>query len=284
MSDAMPPRRRERMFNMPGVVIACCVVLVGIYADYSFASDETKNTIIANFAFVPARVAIALDLARGQLRTSVQTIPQDTFAALIGAGGGRWWTLVTYAFLHGSWAHVGFNCLYLVAFGAPVARRFKSARFLLLLLVAAVAGAIVQFLWSMASFMPVIGASAAVAGAMGAAMRFVFQPARDKVETLDQRRPEAAARQPALSLRETLATRTALFFILFWFAANLVFGLFPALGGVDDGPIAWQAHIGGFLTGLLLFPLFDPKPASDAALPDATPMDGDEIKGRSEPG
>ena len=284
MTDSSPPARREPMFNLPGVVVACCGMLIALYALYAFASDETKDWVIAEFAFVPARAAIALGVAGGALRASMQTIPQDTFAVLIGAGGGRWWTLVSYALLHGSWAHVGFNCLWLVAFGAPVARRFGAPRFLLLLLVAAIAGALVQFLASVASFVPIIGASAAVSGAMGAAVRFVFRPTAGPAEILDRRRLEAAFRQPALSLRQTLANRAALAFIVFWFGTNLLFGLYPSLSGVADGPIAWQAHIGGFLTGLLLFPLLDPK-RSDVEPADVSadlPVDGDGLAGEGE--
>ena len=264
MTDVTEPGLRERaprepIFNLPGVVLACCVVLFAIQGLRGFASVETDDRLIAQFAFVPARMAIALDLARSQLRTAVQNVPQDTFAALIGSGGGHWYTLVTYALLHGGWAHVGFNCVWLVAFGAPVARRFSAARFLLLLILAAVAGALMQFLWNMASFVPVIGASAAVAGVMGAAVRFVFRPSREPIASLDRSQWDEAFRRPALSLRETFKTTTALVFIILWFATNLLFGLIPSLGGIGQGPIAWQAHVGGFLAGLLLFPLLDAK-------------------------
>ena len=183
-------------------------------------------------------------------------MPQETFHALIGSGGPRWWTLLTYALLHGSWAHVGLNCVWLVAFGAPVAKRFGGFRFLALMAVAAFAGAVVQFFADPASFVPVIGASAAVAGAMGAATRFVFRPSREPIGRLANR--DDAFRLPALTLRQVFTTRNALVFIVFWFVTNTLFGLFPALSGVSDAPIAWQAHMGGFLAGFLLFVIFDP--------------------------
>lgn len=262
MSDTtptLPPPRREPVLNLPGVVIACIAVLVALYALYAFASDATQDWAIATFAFVPARLAIALGLAQDQLRDAVQELPQDTFTMLIGSGSARWWTLLTYALMHGSWAHVGFNCLWLAVFGAPVARRFGAPRFLLLLALAAIAGALVQFLAAMASFVPVVGASAAIAGAMGAATRFVFRPSGEASPLFRAEQLDAAFRLPALSLAEMVRTRAALLFIVFWFVTNLLFGLFPNLTGVSDGPIAWPAHIGGFLTGLFAFPLLDPR-------------------------
>ena len=130
-------------------------------------------------------------------------------------------------------------------------------------------GAILQFLWSPASFVPVIGASAAVAGAMGAATRFVFGPDEERMRFFDRTNLDAAFRRPALTLLQTFTTKGALVFVVLWFVTNLVFGLFPALSGISaDGPIAWQAHIGGFLAGLLLFPLFDPPRPAALAGPD----------------
>ncbi len=271
MSDPMPPSRpparREPVFNLPIVVVVCCAVLLAIYALYSFASDATQDWVVTTFAFVPARLAIALGVAQGKVQAALQNLPLEVQTQVLGSGGARWWTLVTYAFLHGSWAHVGFNCLWLAVFGAPVARRFAAPRFLVLLLLAAVVGALVQFLAAMASFVPVVGASAAIAGAMGAAVRFVFRPANEADALFHHSQLDAAFRRRALTLVETFTTKAAVLFIAFWFVTNLVFGLYPSLSGVTDGPIAWPAHLGGFLTGLLVFPLLDPRRPAPAQEP-----------------
>ena len=277
MSDAEVRARREPIFNLPGVIVVCCAVLLALYAVSSGASYQTQNWLVEQFGFVPARVSIALGVAQGALQAAAQKLPQDTLAEVVGTGGGHWWALVTYAFLHGSWAHVGFNCLWLAAFGAPVARRFGAARFLALLLVASVAGALVQYAAGPASFIPVIGASAGIAGAMGAAVRFVFRPSSDALAMTDLREIEARFTRPALPLVDLVRTKAALFFIVVWFGTNLVFGVYPSLSGLTDGPIAWQAHIGGFLTGLLAFPLFDPRqPALEPEVSADLPM-GDEV-------
>ena len=286
MSEPTPSARREPAFNLPGVVLACCVVLLGIQAIRGFISTETDNRIVALFAFVPARLTIALHLMPGQLSDAYNAVvDRDPIAAaqvnfLIGDGQAHWWTLLTYAFLHGSWAHVGFNCVWLVAFGSAVARRLSSVRFLLLMTVSAVAGAIVQYVADVVSFQIVLGASAAVSGAMGAATRFIFRPSDEPARVFHRSALNEAFRQPALSLRRTLTTRAAFFFVVFWFGTNLLFGYLPGLGGIGEGPIAWQAHIGGFLAGLLLFPLFDPRMPSprinaedSAELPAQAPTD-----------
>jgi membrane associated rhomboid family serine protease len=59
---------------------------------------------------------------------------------------------------------------------------------------------------------------------------------------------------------EALRNPRVLIFIAVWFALNLIFGIGSKIVPGSDADIAWQAHVGGFLTGLLLFPLFDPVP------------------------
>jgi membrane associated rhomboid family serine protease len=275
MTDSTPRpdvvRRREPLFNVPGVIVVVCGILLAIHALREIVSIETDNQIVAWFAFLPARITLALHVLPNQVTNAYHaTVDRDPVMAaqidfLIGDGHARWWTFLTYAFLHGSWAHVGFNCVWLVAFGSAVARRFTAGRFLLLLVVAAVAGAIVQFLWDMTSFQIVLGASAAVAGAMGAATRFIFRPTDEPARIFDRTQINEAFRQPALSLRQIATTKPALVFVVLWFLTNLLFGYVPALGGIGSGPIAWQAHIGGFLAGLLLFPLLDTAMPEQAA-------------------
>jgi membrane associated rhomboid family serine protease len=104
--------------------------------------------------------------------------------------------------------------------------------------------------------MPMIGASAAISGMMAAAARFVFGPDR---QALGPRRlPGAEFRQPHLSLAALATNSQAALFVGVWFATNLLFGLLATPLGIVDASIAWEAHVGGFLVGLLLFPLLDP--------------------------
>jgi membrane associated rhomboid family serine protease len=91
---------------------------------------------------------------------------------------------------------------------------------------------------------------------MAAAIRFAFQHG----SFLSFRRgdAEAAARVPALSLMRSLQNSRVLGFLAVWFGLNIITGL-GAIGASAQS-IAWQAHIGGFVAGLLLFSLFDPVP------------------------
>jgi membrane associated rhomboid family serine protease len=97
-----------------------------------------------------------------------------------------------------------------------------------------------------------IGASAAVSGMMAAAARFMFAPASER-HGFDH-----SHLGPRQSLPDLVGNSRAALFIGLWFATNLLFGIAAAPLGIVDASIAWEAHIGGFLVGLLLFPLLDP--------------------------
>ncbi len=92
--------------------------------------------------------------------------------------GPQLWTFVSYAFLHANFSHLFFNLVWLLAFGPPIARRFGALRFLIFCAATAAAGAAAHLVTHLGELAPMIGASAAVSGAMAAAMRFVFQQRR----------------------------------------------------------------------------------------------------------
>ena len=248
---------RQPIFNVPGVVLAAFALLGAIHGLREYIlTDEADAWALVTFAFVPCRFTLGYDgdglaEALGQMR--------QTSAALffLGDGQPQWWTFVTYGFLHADWAHLGMNALWLAAFGAPVARRFGSLRFIAFCLVTMVAGAAVHFALRQYDCMPVIGASAAVSGLTAACLRFVFQP-HGPLGSAWAAPGDEAYRQPALSLPGVLAQPRALTFLLFWFAINFVFGAMSQTLGLSQGPVAWEAHAGGFVAGLLLFALFDP--------------------------
>jgi membrane associated rhomboid family serine protease len=265
--------RREKMFNLPPVILWIVALLVAIGGISQLVTPEAYLDLLQRFAFVPGRFTFAFDPAR--VTAAFNAIPEDAELQaqaahfFLGDGKPQWWTPLTYAFLHGGWLHVGMNCLWFAAFGSPVARRFGTPRFLLFCAVSAVAGAVAHYLTHMTDLQPVAGASATVSGVMAAAVRFVFQPGAPLGESLgfaERAHEEHAYRQPALPLRDILSNRSAISFLSFWFLANFLFGALPTpLAGAGE-TVAWEAHIGGFLIGLLAFRWFDP-PAPSLAVP-----------------
>jgi membrane associated rhomboid family serine protease len=240
--------KREPLFNVPAVVVA----LIGIFAAIHLVrtevlSDFDRDYVDALFAFIPTRYDRSLLIDGG----------------LPGGVGAEVWSFVTYAFIHGSWTHLIVNAIWFLPFGSAVARRFGTMRFLLFFAVTAAAGALTHLLAHGGENVAVIGASAAISGTMAGAMRFVFQ--RGGPLGFLRERDDAAYRVPALALTGLLRDPRVVIFVVVWFGINLLFGLVSLPIGGNDQPVAWEAHIGGFLAGLFLFSLFDPppRPASD---------------------
>jgi len=131
----------------------------------------------------------------------------------------------------------------MLAFGTPLAIRFGALRFVVFSFVLAAAGAGLHLSVYWGEIVPVVGASAAISGHMAAVIRFSMT---------------GPANAPAQPLAQVLSNPRVLVFIAVWFGINFIFGV----GIVDvtgtDAQIAWEAHLGGFLAGLLLFPFFDP--------------------------
>jgi membrane associated rhomboid family serine protease len=235
-------QRREPILNVPPVVVVLLAVLGLVHAAREWVlTDDVDRVLVWSLAFVPARY--------------------DTSALTDGILPGGWgaevWSFFSYALLHADWMHLGFNAIWLLAFASPVARRFGSTRFLLFLAVTIAAGALAYLLAHAGALAPMIGASAGISGMMGAAARFVFEPGG----SLDmwQRDRTNADRVPAAPLLVALRNPRVLTFVGVWFGLNLLFGLGSvSLVTGDNQSVAWEAHVGGFLAGLLLFSLFDP--------------------------
>ena len=150
------------------------------------------------------------------------------------------------------------NLVWLLPFGSAVARRFGSARFLAFFAVTAAAGALTHLLTHDGEMQPMIGSSAAVSGFMAGAIRFAFGPGGPLA--MFRSEDAGAYKVPAPPLTVALRDRRIMVFLVAWFGLNLLVGTgVVPVPGVDES-IAWQAHIGGFIAGMVLFPLFDPVP------------------------
>ncbi len=184
--------------------------------------DGRVNAMLAPFAMVPARVA--------HLHFSA---PVSAIAALA--------TILTATFLHAGFIHIGGNMLYLFIFGPAVEERMGSLRYLLFYLAAAVAAGLALVAMGPDSRVPVIGASGAIAGVLGA--YFVIYP-RGRITTV----------VPLVILWPVVQV-SAYLYLLLWFALQLYAGIASGAQGPLIGGVAWWAHVGGFLFGLAAGPL-----------------------------
>jgi membrane associated rhomboid family serine protease len=254
--EILPEPPHEPILTLPGALTAYVLLLAVIHLRV-LLPPELENWTIEIFGFIPKRYDSNL---------LAITFP--------GGEGAKVWTFVSYSLLHANLSHIGFNVLWLLPFGSALARRFGALRFFAFMAVTAAAGALAHLITHEHAVAPMIGASASVSGAMAAAMRFAF--VRGSFLSFNRGDADAAARVPALSLINSLRNPRVLAFLAIWFGVNIIFGVGSIAIGTDGASVAWQAHIGGFLAGLLLFSLFDPVPraapnAADASSPDIAP-------------
>jgi membrane associated rhomboid family serine protease len=222
--DEQPPApqrpRSEPVFNLPPVVLALIGICLAVHLVSTFLlSQDQFVLLLVNAAFIPIRYSGQFDLD-----VAAFTSP------------------FTYAFLHGSFAHLGINMIWLAAFGSPLANRLGMLRFLGFWVLTSLAAVGLHYFLHMQDQAPLIGASGAISGMMGAAARFGFR--------IDRSLGRAAFRGRPLPVLECLRSRAVVTFLAIWMIVNLATGLIGFAPGIDD-QIAWEAHIGGFLAGFL---------------------------------
>lgn len=183
---------------------------------------ETAQAFVLEFGLIPCRL---MDLC---------AYPEDQPAPLF--------TMFSSMFLHGGFLHVGGNMLYLWIFGKNVEDTFGHARFSLFYLLSGVAAALTQVLASPASEVPMIGASGAVSGVLGA---YLILFPQSRVLTL-----------VTFGFFWRLVSIPALVVLGFWIVLQVLNGL-GAFG--EAGSVAWFAHIGGFFAGMLLLIVMRPR-------------------------
>ena len=250
-----PAPPREPVFTLPGALTAYVLLLAVIHLRVLLPPD-LENWTIDVFGFIPRRYDA--------------TLLNIEFP---GGEGAKFWTFVTYSLLHANLTHIAFNVLWLLPFGSALARRFGAVRFFVFMAVTAAAGALAHLVTHEHAVAPMIGASASVSGTMAAAIRFAF--VRGSFLSFSRGDAEAAAKVPAQPLLRALRDGRVLSFLAIWFGVNIIFGAGSIAIGADGASVAWQAHIGGFLAGLLLFSLFDPVPRAAPDAADASSHDRD---------
>ena len=232
---------RQPFVRVPAVVVGLIVVLIAVHVAFTMAPPLVQDSIIKTYAFYPARYSHAFLVAHN--------VAPETFRA-------RAIPFISYIFLHGSYTHLFLNCVWLLPFGAIVSRRLGSMTFLLFFLVCGAAGAAAHLVTNWGANEATVGASGAIAGVMAMTFRIVALIEAPDLQSY------AAAVSGDIRLHRPLApilSSRILVWTAIWLAINLLVGV-TGLGGVPgSGPqlIAWQAHMGGYLAGLLLAGPFD---------------------------
>lgn len=232
---------REPIFNVPGGVLLTLAIMIAVHVALSLLSPADFEWWVLALAFIPARYS-----------GFASQLPGGDPAAVT--------SFVTHMAVHADLVHLAFNSAWLLAFGSVLCARIGNFRFFAFSLLGGIAGALLFLLFNPGLAAPVIGASGAVSAMMGGVMRFLFNAIDRREGYLLRERPQAI---PSMSLLTTLTDRRVIFFSLVFLGVNLLamigFGKFGATGS-----IAWEAHIGGYLFGLLAFGAFDSATHNDA--------------------
>jgi membrane associated rhomboid family serine protease len=153
-------------------------------------------------------------------------------------------TFFTAMFMHGGWAHIVFNMLFLWIFGDNVEDRLGHARYLLFYLACGIAASVAQTAFALDTLVPNVGASGAIAGVMGAYLLLY---------------PKAIVQVVILPLFFIPFFVPAIVLIGIWFVTQLFSGIAEVGQTTAGSGIAWWAHVGGFVAGALLILLIRPK-------------------------
>lgn len=229
----------QPMFNVPSSVLVLLAIMGLVHGARTLMTPEQDLNFLVHMAFVPARY----------------------IDGLLASGLTGFTSFVTYNFLHGDMTHLVINSVWMLAMGSAVAKRIGNLRFVLFSFICGLFAALAHMLAHFGEVAPVIGASGAISGHMAAAIRFLF--------SVDNNREGARKLQsdlrsiPLKRLSMALRDARVIAILVIWLLTNVISGM--GIIPMDDGSnlIAWEAHIGGFIAGLLLFSLFDPSNNGD---------------------
>ena len=198
-----------------------------------FGTEPALSSSVCQLGLVPADL---LDTAPAG--TSFPLTP-DSVCTLSG-DGGSWHTVITSMFMHGGWMHLIGNMWFLWIFGNNVEDAMGHFRFVLFYLLCGISAAALQTAFDPNSVIPMVGASGAIGGVMGA---YVLMYPRVHVHLF-----------VFLGFYATTFAVPAYFMLGYWFLVQLVSGSVAI--GAQGGGVAFWAHVGGFVAGALLSLVF----------------------------
>lgn len=218
LSDSVPARRA------PVVTWALIALNIGVFLGELFMGPAEAERFFYLFGVVPARFT------------------HPDWAYWVGFPVESWWPLLTSMFLHAGWLHLVGNMWTLWIFGDNVEERMGPVRYLLFYLSCGVAAGLVHWFSNADSTVPMVGASGAIAGVLGAYL-YLFPRARIVVMV-------------PLLFWPLFFELPAVAYLLFWLVTQLLGGAIAGLGPEQVAGVAWWAHVGGFATGVLLHRAF----------------------------
>ncbi len=213
------------------LVLIGCNVLVWIVVQ-GMGAEPALSRSVCRLGLIPG------DLL-GLVRPGTRVALSPELACVLGRGLG-WFTVLSSMFLHGGWFHIIGNMWFLWVFGGNVEDATGHGRFVVFYLLCGIAAAAAQMATNPGSAVPMVGASGAIGGVMGAYL--VLHP-HARVETL-----------LVLGFLIRTVWVPAWLMLGYWFLLQFLGGL-PALGSDEPG-VAFAAHVGGFLAGMALIFVF----------------------------
>jgi membrane associated rhomboid family serine protease len=217
----IPLRDTAKSKSFP-VVNSILIGVCGLLFLYQVSLGDRQPSFLLRYAVIPGAVSSTLFAGHYALHPLV--------------------TLVTAMFLHGGVLHLIGNMLYLFIFGDNVEDRLGHGGYLAFYLLAGIGASLVQVWSGPHSAVPVIGASGAIAGVLGAS--FLLFP-RARILTMIP-----------LFVYFPVVELSAFFFLGFWFLMQFLQAWWSGGADAAEGGVAWWAHAGGFVAGALLLPLF----------------------------
>jgi membrane associated rhomboid family serine protease len=213
----MLPIGDERVAGPPALVTIGLIALnvLAFLVELAQPSEAALQSFIEAWGVVPREYSTVQDLP--------PTIPLPF-----------WSTLLTSMFLHGGWMHLGGNMLYLWIFGDNLEKVMGALRFIIFYLVCGLAASLAHIVFGPGSNVPAVGASGAISGVLGGYL-MLFPNNRVRVLT-----------------RGGIAHVPAIVVLGFWILIQFINGMGSMAATTETGGVAYMAHIGGFVAGLVL--------------------------------
>jgi membrane associated rhomboid family serine protease len=242
-ADTIPTKRWE--------IVTFLIVAINVVSLVWFQClpPDQQEIVTAKWGFVPARIAqlsdshkiVEVQIGQQQRLWGPFIMAVPHVLQLRSQPGQILLSAVTCMFLHGGWWHLIGNMWYLLIFGNNIEDKLGHLLYAVFYFVGGLAATAVHWAMDSTSATPIIGASGAIAAVLGA---FAVTYPHAKIKTL-----------VFLLMFVTVIELPAYVILVFWFGAQLFSGL-GALSGQMDGGVAWWAHVGGFIAGAALMPVF----------------------------